>query len=286
MEKGKQSNSILRQNLSKEYKLFVESSVGKNIVKIFHDKKYRIKDTDLTYRTINHWEQVKLISSKREKESEWRKFSFIDLVWLRIISKIRDLNLPIETIKKIKRSVVLDLSGLHYFEFLLFLSTNKEIPLCLVAFPDGSAVVVTKKELARSIEGGFIESQFICVDMSEILSQTPRDSYSAILEKPILLATKEQAKILEIVKNAQEKINTKVSINIKNKKPVGFEIETFIPRPKEEIDIDVFLQKIKEFSIKDNKYEDMLLHKEAGKISGYMIREKTKLEEKPRQLEG
>lgn len=284
MEKGKQSKSILRQNLSEQYNVFVNGGIGKKFVEMFHEKKYRIKDTDLTYRTINHWEQIKLINSKREKDNNWRKFSSLDLLWLNIISKLRELNLPLETIKSIKRSVTLDLDGLHYFEFLIYLSMGIEAPLCLVAFPDGSAVIVTKKELARSIEGGFIESQFIYVDISELLSQTPRSPYLSILEKPIL-ATKEEAKILKIIKDIQNKGDAKFSIETKNKKPVKLEVETLFIRPTNESDIKTFLQDIKELSKIDDKYVDILIHKEDGKIVRYLVREKTKLQEKPGQLE-
>lgn len=284
MEKtGKQSNSILRQDLSEAYRLFSEGNNGKKVINVFRNKKYRIRDTNLTYRTINHWEQIKLINSKRENDSEWRKFNFLDLVWLRIISKLRDLNLPLETIKAIKRSITLDLSGLYYQDFLLYLSIELEIPLCLIAFPDGSAVIATHKELTKSIEGGFIESQFIYIDISEILNQIPRTPYLSILEKPMLV-TKEETKIFNMIRKIQETGNAKIHLEIKDKRPVKLEIETLFQRPTKENDNKEFMDEMEKFLKKDD-YSDVLIRKEAGQIVCYSVREKIKLQEKPGQLE-
>lgn len=284
MEKGKQSKSIIRQNLFEQYNVFANGEVGKNFVGMFHEKKYRIKDTDLTYRTINHWEQIKLINSKRENDNDWRKFSSLDLLWLNIISKLRELNLPLETIKSIKRSITLDLAGLHYFEFLMYLSIGLDEPLCLVAFPDGSATVATQKEFIRSVEGGMIEHQFIYINISELLNQTPRSPYLSILEKPILV-TKDEAKIFKAIKDVQEKGDAKISFEIKNNKPVKLEVETMFQGPVKNSSIKEYMQQIGEH-LKNVEYGSIVIQKQAGKIACHSVNEKTKLQEKPGLLKG
>ncbi len=53
---------------------------------ILNEKKYAIKDTDASYRSINHWSSLGLLDDVREDNNKgWRKFSIIDIVWLRIL---------------------------------------------------------------------------------------------------------------------------------------------------------------------------------------------------------
>ncbi|ANE50650.1 MerR family transcriptional regulator [Flavisolibacter tropicus] len=63
---------------------------------------FAIKDTDIEHRTILHWEQEGLIEKREAKEGTWRKFSFEEYVWLRIIKELRVFGTPIPLIKEIK----------------------------------------------------------------------------------------------------------------------------------------------------------------------------------------
>lgn len=57
---------------------------------------------DLTYRKINDWDSKNLISGNREnKQSGWRRFSFVDIVKFRIIMDLRTFGFPIDKIKVI-----------------------------------------------------------------------------------------------------------------------------------------------------------------------------------------
>ncbi len=55
-----------------------------------------------TYRTINHWEKVGLIDSVRTEQKGWRKYSYIELLWLFIILELRNFGISIENILKLK----------------------------------------------------------------------------------------------------------------------------------------------------------------------------------------
>ncbi len=62
---------------------------------------FTISDVGITHRWITHWDDVGLIDQKRENGS-WRRFSFLEYVWLRIIVELRNFKVPLETIKKLK----------------------------------------------------------------------------------------------------------------------------------------------------------------------------------------
>lgn len=59
-------------------------------------------DTGVAYRSINHWEKFGLIDDGREEAQRWRRFSFVEFIWIRMIDEMRKMGLPMETIKIVK----------------------------------------------------------------------------------------------------------------------------------------------------------------------------------------
>ncbi len=62
-------------------------------------------DTGVSYRVINHWENVGLIDNFREEGQRWRRFSFVEFIWVRMIDEMRRFGLPVESIKVVKQSL-------------------------------------------------------------------------------------------------------------------------------------------------------------------------------------
>jgi DNA-binding transcriptional MerR regulator len=62
-------------------------------------------DTGVPYRSINHWEKIGLIDDEREDANSWRRFSFVEFIWIRMIDEMRKVGLPMDTIKAVKASL-------------------------------------------------------------------------------------------------------------------------------------------------------------------------------------
>lgn len=82
--------TILAEELAKE--VFLSSEIG------------------IHHRTLNHWEAEGILDNKRSKGQRWRRFSFLDYVWLKIIEEMRESGMPLPRIKKLKEFLV------HRFE--------------------------------------------------------------------------------------------------------------------------------------------------------------------------
>jgi DNA-binding transcriptional MerR regulator len=63
---------------------------------------FAISEIGITHRWITHWDNQGLIDNHREG-TEWRRFSFIEYIWLRIIVRLREFNLPLAAIKRVKK---------------------------------------------------------------------------------------------------------------------------------------------------------------------------------------
>ncbi len=67
---------------------------------------FHLKDIGLPQRVVMHWDKYGLLSLNRDNNDQWRKFNFIDYTWLSIIQDLRSLGVPLEMIKKIKDSIL------------------------------------------------------------------------------------------------------------------------------------------------------------------------------------
>lgn len=63
---------------------------------------FTVNNLGLSYRTVNYWDKNNLLLSERKSEKAWRKFSFIDFIWINMIQDLRDFGFSTKTIHKIK----------------------------------------------------------------------------------------------------------------------------------------------------------------------------------------
>ncbi|MGZ4056396.1 MAG: MerR family transcriptional regulator [Bacteroidia bacterium] len=69
--------------------------------KYIAEKAFSLTDTGVTHRLITYWDQKELLLESNENK-KWRKFNFEELIWIRMIARLRQLNIGVETIKVIK----------------------------------------------------------------------------------------------------------------------------------------------------------------------------------------
>ena len=94
----------------------LNSASGENLIKGFQTDywgttkliaelvlpRFTISEIGITHRWITHWDKQGLIDNRREGIG-WRRFSFVDYIWLRVIVRLRDFNMPLASIKQVKK---------------------------------------------------------------------------------------------------------------------------------------------------------------------------------------
>jgi DNA-binding transcriptional MerR regulator len=61
----------------------------------------KIFENQITYRTINYWdEKGYLLLERDENDKEWRKLSFTDYIWIRMLDDLRQMGIAVEGIVK------------------------------------------------------------------------------------------------------------------------------------------------------------------------------------------
>ena len=79
------------------------SNVGQSFSLKLNSRTTSAKNTGISYRKLNHWEKNGLIAKelKRAKKG-WRKFTIIDLIWMRCAQELRDYGVSITKIVKLR----------------------------------------------------------------------------------------------------------------------------------------------------------------------------------------
>lgn len=133
---------------------------------------FAVGNTGVAYRVINHWEQKKLLP-KRDEDEGWRKFSFVELVWLKIISRLRKLGFPIEQIVRTKNGVMVwdkELRTYPLLEYYIVKAAASQIDPYIFVLPDGKATVLSSREI-EDYKGIFGSKDMVLISLKSILSE-------------------------------------------------------------------------------------------------------------------
>lgn len=159
-----------------------ESPVWRGLSVKLNEKKYTVKDSDVSYRSINHWSSKNIIQEDREKAG-WRKFSLLDLIWLKALQKLRDFGFSIEQLKNLSDNVykIGDKNHDHRFETAISLSfRTSPVATYLMVYSTGMGQLATSETLPL-IEGVVGKNfPYIKIDLNSVYVElSGKEKFSA-----------------------------------------------------------------------------------------------------------
>lgn len=139
----------------------------KDITNTLTEKKFTIKNTDASYRAINHWSRLGLLDDSRSEETKgWRKFSVVDLVWLKALGELRQFGVALDKIK-------VGYEALKEFDRLLefgIFSAIMRNAIYLVVFSDGYIELANREALSTGESLGFLQdSSYLVISINNFL---------------------------------------------------------------------------------------------------------------------
>jgi DNA-binding transcriptional MerR regulator len=69
-------------------------------------KEFTIGDANIKNWVVKNWQKEGLLLGNYEAD-KWRKFTFTEIIWLRVIAKLRTLKVPLENIRELKEKIFL-----------------------------------------------------------------------------------------------------------------------------------------------------------------------------------
>lgn len=134
-----------------------ESKVTIEISQFLNDKRFPVNDVGATYRVINHWDSMGLLGNMRENNDQsWRKFSLVDIVWVKVLQELRKYGLSLEQLKQTYQSAffhpAITEQKWKMFEFSICACLFHNAMIAVI-FEDGLMEILPKAAL--SVNGDF-----------------------------------------------------------------------------------------------------------------------------------
>jgi DNA-binding transcriptional MerR regulator len=141
------------------------------ISQVLNSKERNIKFESVTYRQLNSWEKEGLLTVEREG-NEWRRFSIIDAIWVKIIKELREFGLSRKQLKITKESLEFANKkcgvSMPLLEFYTAFAIGNKMPVVILIFKDGVAVPTSFIQYKIGKEHKGLENH-LQINLNEIL---------------------------------------------------------------------------------------------------------------------
>jgi DNA-binding transcriptional MerR regulator len=212
---------------------------------IFTQPRYRVSDTNETYRSINYWDERGLFLSKREINDSWRQFSIVDVVWMRILQSLKSVGMQSDALHKLKEYLfaVKDKQGRYAeFEFWIY-SALGDRDISVVVLPDGRGIIATPQDVELHQMAFGLREVFVTVNFKQIVrSILVSEDVKAGMRKDVLVKLdKEEISLISSIR--LEDVDTVIA-HIKEGKLDRIEMRKVEQNP--ELLMEMVRQKLKE----------------------------------------
>jgi hypothetical protein len=214
--------------------------------------------TGISYRTINYWDEKGYLTGLQNQGSKWRKFDFVQLIWIQFLEKCRQMGVSLEMVIPVifnsygyipkvsdaeKAELVKDLddkeketfqklygSYLDFqsiFRFWVFFAILRRKAVSIRFYADGSCstMVGTEKKLGNT-KDDFVNSQsFISISLNELIRDFIEQQPINVLESTSILAKEE----LDVIKHLRDKSLNELTVHFENGVPVRIETTSHQP---------------------------------------------------------
>ncbi len=113
---------------------------------LLNNKERNVKIESISYRELNSWEKAGLLTVQREGR-EWRRFSIIDAIWVKLVKELRDFGVTWKQLKVTKESLEYEGENcgvpMPLLEFYTAFVIAQRMPVIILVFKNGIALPVS-----------------------------------------------------------------------------------------------------------------------------------------------
>ena len=142
-------------------------------------KQYSLSEPSVTPRVLHHWYQTGIISDRRTDGKGWSKFSFTELVWIKLIIRLREFGLGLDKIKIAKGDVskyAAEDAGSMFplLDFYLLYARSYKHSVNLRIFEDGHLLLGREAELQNAQPHQFNGKNFLTLSLNQVVKEVIR----------------------------------------------------------------------------------------------------------------
>lgn len=156
------------------------------LLDVMRQKKNTTINTSISPRTVNYWTEIGVLDKSSLQESnKWHKFSFVDIVFIHLVAKLRDFGLNLEKIKTTKHDLyrlisLKDENGTEVFKtplsvletaILLAFVLKNHGNIYLLMTNSGQATYTTEESLVLNREHHNLPDAYIYLNLNDLLNK-------------------------------------------------------------------------------------------------------------------
>jgi DNA-binding transcriptional MerR regulator len=146
------------------------------IKEFLNEYRYTIGDESISSRVLKHWHDEGIIDDNRVENKGWRKFSISEIIWISIVVKLRRFGVDLKKIKKVKHHLDLyntevNQSKCPLLDFYIFYSTTSSMPVKLLVFDNGDAVIGRQLSIDTAVQFETIDQDYISIDIPKLINE-------------------------------------------------------------------------------------------------------------------
>lgn len=183
------------------------------------ERRWSVSDVGVPARWISHWDRARVLMDIERAGAGWRKFSFIDYTWLRIVCELRAFGLSLAAVRRVKAVLAAPLPA----EPLLALRTGRErstynvllllvaeavvtkAPINLLVRADGETLLYNESQAGAygpELEE-FRAAPHLCVPLTGMLSEMIRRNALDFILPRIPLLSRPEAEVLALLRDGR-----------------------------------------------------------------------------------
>lgn len=164
----------------------------------------------ISYRVLNHWANLGILPDGVSNDGSWRKFTFVERVWIGVVVHLRDFGLPLDKIVEAKKHILKydkKCKGYALFEYYISRAISSSDDPYVLMIASGIADVGTQQEIEiyKQLEGSrdmiLISLKAVLKSLGEMVKNT--DALFGLSE--------DEAKIIEAIRiGGDDELNIKL----------------------------------------------------------------------------
>lgn len=149
------------------------------VKKELNQRQYSISEPLVTPRVLHHWYQTGIISDRRTDGKGWSKFSFTELIWIKLIIRLREFGLSLDKIKIAKGDVskyAAEDAGSMFplLDFYLLYARSYKHSVNLRIFEDGHLLLGREAELQNAQPHQPNGKNFLTLSLNQVVKEVIR----------------------------------------------------------------------------------------------------------------
>ena len=135
------------------------------VKEFLNQPQYTIGDETISSRVLKHWHDTGVLEDNRPKGKGWRKFSFSEVVWISIVSKLRKFGMDLKNIKEVKQYLdsfnsTKNQSKCPLLDFYIAHCMTSTMPIKLLVFDTGESIIGRQVAIDTAIQYQFLKYQY------------------------------------------------------------------------------------------------------------------------------